>query len=349
MSDRARTLWGGLLVLVAAAILDATIVAVQEGVPFVYALPGSLIQYGILALLGVAVWSFCGWSAARRGPWVAVVAAHAGMAALVVAVWQAAYLGVSYAISGPVALIPVRMGGLWYFLGSFLTYGMMTAGILLVQTSRRLRDQRQREAELQVLAREAELRALKAQFRPHFFFNVINSLYALVETQPSRAKQMLDQVARLMRQTLELSDQDWVPLEWEVGSVRAYLEIEKIRLGERLEILIDAQASVSDFPVPPLLLQPLVENAIKHGIAPYPGPGQVQVVAREEADGISLVVRDTGPGTTDPGADGDGRGLTITRNRLQALYGAGYSMQTRRREPQGFEAVLHLPRPAEAP
>lgn len=349
MSDRARTLWGGLLVLLAAAILDATIVAVQEGVPFVYGLPGSLVQYGILALLGVGVWSFCRWSLERRRPWIVVAAAHTGMAAVAVAVWQSAYLGVSYLISGPVALIPVRMGGLWYFLGSFLTYGMMTAGILLVQTSRRLRDQRQREAELQVLAREAELRALKAQFRPHFFFNVINSLYALVETQPSQAKQMLDQVARLMRQTLELSDQDWVPLEWELESIRAYLEIEKIRLGERLVISIDAQEEVNTFPVPPLLLQPLVENAIKHGIAPYPGPGRVDVLACEDDDGITLVVRDTGPGTTDAGADGDGRGLTITRNRLQNLYGARYRMETRRHEPQGFEAVLHLPRTEETP
>lgn len=345
MSDRRRTLWGGLLVVLAAGLLDASIVAVQEGVPFPFALPGSLLQYAVLGLLATGVWRLCRWSLERPRPKALLVAAHLGAMLVTIAMWQSAYLGFGYLIAGPVALTPIREGGLWYFLGIVTTYGLMTAGILFVQTSRRLRDQKQREAELQVLAREAELRSLKAQFRPHFFFNVINSLYSLVETQPTQAKQMLDLVARLMRQSLEVADEDWVPLEWELESVRAYLEIERIRLGERLQVAVDVEESARAFPVPPLLLQPLVENAIKHGIAPHLEPGRIEVCAGQADDGIVLVVRDSGPGLGDGPGDGDadGHGLLITRSRLEKLYGSSDLLQLRDLKPRGFEAIVHLP------
>ena len=96
MTDRMRTLWGGLLAWLAAALLDATIVAVQQGVPFVYSLPGSATQYGILALLGILVWISCRWSHSRPRSLLAVVAMHAVMAVAVVAAWQSAYLGLFY-------------------------------------------------------------------------------------------------------------------------------------------------------------------------------------------------------------------------------------------------------------
>ena len=282
--------------VVAAGLIEASIIHAQEGVPLLWVLPGAILQYGILAVLAVPLWKFCAWSLREDRPRPLVLVAHVGVAVAVVGAWQASYLGLGYLQAGEIALSPVRVGGLWYVLSAFLQYGLLLAGILLIQTSQRLRRQTEREAALRVTAREAELRALRAQFRPHFFFNVINSLYALVETDPPRAQEMLDRVSRLMRQTLEVADDDWVPLDWEMGSVKAYLEIERIRLGDRLEVSIGAEEDVRQADVPPLLLQPLVENAIKHGVASQPGPGSVAVHARRDDRDLVLTVRDSGPG-----------------------------------------------------
>ncbi len=343
MTDRMKTLRGSLLLWLGASLLEASIATAQEGVPFLMMLPGSAVPYGILALLAIPIWRFCLVLRERRPPSLAAAAAHAVMAVLVVAVWQGAYLGLLYLVLGRTGLSPLLEGGLWYLLSATLQYGLLVAGILFVQTARLLRDQERRETELRVLAREAELRALKAQFRPHFFFNVLNSLYALIEIDPPRAQEMLDRISRLMRQTLDVADDAWVPLEWEMDSIRAYLEIERIRLGDRLEVQVDVDETLRTLPVPPLLLQPLVENAVKHGIAPHGGSGRVAVSARPGNGGLLLSVRDSGPGPDhDPGPD-DGRGLSMTRERLEHLYGGAFRMGFRRLEPSGYEVSIDLP------
>lgn len=329
--------------VVAAGLVVASIVRAQEGVPFLWVLPGAIIQYGILGVLAVPLWRFCAWTLRGDRPRALLAALHAAVGVAVVGTWQGSYVGLALLAAGDDALSSLRVAGLWYMLGAFFQYGVLVAGMLLVQTSEKLRRQTEREAALRVMAREAELRALKAQFRPHFFFNVINSLYALIESDPRRAQEMLDRVSRLMRQTLEVADDAWATLDWEMESVRAYLEIERIRLGDRLEISIDAEEGVRQVDVPPLLLQPLVENAIKHGVAPHSGPGSVAVRARWSDGDLVLTVRDSGPGPAGDEAEGDGRGLAMTRQRLEALYGDGASIEAGRLEPSGYEVTLRLP------
>ena len=267
---------------------------------------------------------------------------------MVLVIWRACYLSLFLLLASPNAQTPIKAGGLWFLFSAATTCGLLIAGIVLAQTASDLRRQTARQAQLKLLAREAEVRALRAQIRPHFFFNVLNSIYALIETRPAEAQRMVDLVAQLMRRTLEVTDDELVPLEWELESVRTYLAIEKIRLGARLEVAYEIDPSLAEIAVPPLLLQPLVENAIKHGIAPSEQLGRIEVSARcdgERRDGDQLIleVRDTGPGIRDD-TDDDGRGLGITRGRLTALYPDRHSLTLRNLEPAGFEVAIRMPR-----
>ncbi len=340
---KSRVIGRAALIVLAASVMEAAVVRAQEGAPFLWVLPGSILQYAILALLAVPLWAFCEWSLREGNPRLIVAAAHTGVALLVVGLWQGSYFGVGYLLAGESVLGPLRVAGLWYVLTACFQYGILLGGILFVQTSRRLRLQQEREAELRILAREAELRALKAQYHPQFFFNVLNSLDSLIESDPGRAQDLLDQVARLMRQTLESADDPSVPVEREMGSVKAYLEIERIRLGGRLEIAIGVEDDVREMEIPPLLLQPLVENAVKHGVTPGDGAGRVTVRARREGSCLVLTVGDSGPGPPGAGHEGDGHGLSMVRRRLEVLYGGEARLESRTLGGGGYEVGLRLP------
>jgi LytS/YehU family sensor histidine kinase len=221
----------------------------------------------------------------------------------------------------------------------------MVAGIIAVQTSRRLQVQMRHESELQILVRDAEIRALKLLIRPHFFFNAMNAIYSLIETRPREAQEMVDLLAQLMRQTLEAAEENLVSLECELETVKTYLRIEKVRLGDRLTVCMEPNGIAPDWAVPPFLLQPLVENAIKHGIAPKPGPGTVEVSIRTLAGQLEFTVRDTGPGCRQPPAadERESHGLSIVRRRLENLYGADFSIVQRNLDPSGFEVCIRIP------
>ncbi|MEM7357196.1 MAG: ATP-binding protein, partial [Acidobacteriota bacterium] len=163
------------------------------------------------------------------------------------------------------------------------------------------------------------------------------------------AQRMVDQVAQLMRRTLEAAEEDLVPLEWELDSARTYLAIEEIRLGSRLEVTYEVDDALAEIAVPPLLLQPVVENAVKHGIAPSTQRGRIEVGARREGEQVILTVRDSGPGLADGSKAGDaapedtGRGLEITRNRLRTLYPDQHTLSLRNLQPTGLEVAIHIP------
>jgi len=329
-----------------ATLLEALILAAQERLYFPYAVAGTGTYFGLLALVCWPAWLVCARIAERSYSRIRVVGIHLLMGVVALALWQGAYLACMYLWVGSLSEFRLQETGLWQLLGAVTLYGAMIAAIIAVQTSRRLQIQVRRQAELRLLAREAELRALRAQIRPHFFFNVMNSIYALIETRPREAQEMVELVADLMRQTLDASEQDFVPLAWELKAAETYLRIEKIRLGDRLNVRVESNADTSDCAVPPFLLQPLVENAVKHGVAPMPGQGEVEVSTRIAADRLELTVRDTGRGceAAGTGEEREGRGLSITRRRLENLYGEAFSITQRNVEPVGWEVRVCIPR-----
>jgi two-component sensor histidine kinase len=340
-----RTVLVPLLIWLAATLVQAVVLAAQERLYFLFALAGAASYFGLLGILAIPVWRICAALRDRSYRLPLAIGIQLLMGLVVVTIWQAAYLGVLYLCAGGVSDLRLRETGLWQLLGSVTIYAAMVAGIIAVQTSRRLQLQMLRESELQLLAREAEIRALKLLIRPHFFFNAMNAIYSLIETRPREAQEMVELLAALMRQTLEAAEENLVSLDWELETVKTYLRIEKVRLGDRLTVRLESNGIGPDWAVPPFLLQPLVENAIKHGIAPKPGPGAVDVFIRTVADRLEFTVRDTGPGCRKAPAleDREGYGFSILRRRLENLYGTGFSIEQRNLDPGGFEVSIRIP------
>ncbi|GAA5645899.1 sensor histidine kinase [Vibrio proteolyticus] len=168
----------------------------------------------------------------------------------------------------------------------------------------------------------SQLKQLQSQIEPHFLFNTLANIQALIDTAPQDAKQMLNRLTELLRATLNTTRSQQGSLNNELALLEAYLGIQKIRLGDRLDYVIDNRCGDNDLMLPPLLIQPLVENAIQHGIEPQPRGGAVTVTVTENAQRLMIEVSDSGAGLgTFPDTCGSGLGLTNIRQRLMALYG----------------------------
>jgi len=192
---------------------------------------------------------------------------------------------------------------------------------------------------LEAQAETARLKALKLQLNPHFFFNSLNSVRALIAEDPDRAQRMVTRLARLLRNTLQVDDVKTVPLEEELSTVRTYLELESVRFEDRLRYEIDASDEALNRPVPFLLVQTLAENGIKHGIARCQGGGVITIDARVE-DG-DLCIRVTNPGTLE--TEEGGTGLANARERLRLLFGEKASLTVKNADPETVEATVVLP------
>ncbi len=186
-----------------------------------------------------------------------------------------------------------------------------------------------RQAETRRLVMQAELRALQAQIHPHFLFNAFNTLYGIIPRQAAGARRTLLNLAEIFRYFLQ-SDKAFVPLEEELRIVRAYLEIEELRLGDKLCVHLDVDPAALREPVPVLSIQPLVENAIKHGVAARPDGGAIHIEARRADERLHVRVRDTGPGFEAAGSQARGRagvGLENVSRRLILCYGSDASLR----------------------
>jgi sensor histidine kinase YesM len=187
--------------------------------------------------------------------------------------------------------------------------------------SRTLREKEINEERLERLKTRAELDALQAKINPHFLFNTLNSIASLIPEDPAAAESTVEKLSELFRYTLQRSGNSTVKLSEELEIVRSYLEIEKVRFGDRLKFDIRSDESLNDFQIPPLLIQPLVENSIKHGIASETGGGSVEVDARRDGVSCLITVTDSGKGIASTGDDA-GFGLKSIRERLNLVYGA---------------------------
>lgn len=232
-------------------------------------------------------------------------------------------------------------GGLYHtfvlFAWSVLYFGIKQYRELQVQTARTLK--------AEALAHQAQLRALRYQLNPHFLFNTLNAISTLVAEQENvAANRMIARLSDFLRLTLESSGAQEVPLSAELDFVKRYLEIEQVRLGDRLDVRFNISPEALAVPVPNLILQPLVENAIRHSIAPREAGGCLEIEAVCTGGLLHLEVRDDGPKLTgDLAVLCQGVGLSNTQARLEQLYGSSHGFELRAAEVGGLAVVIRLP------
>jgi LytS/YehU family sensor histidine kinase len=207
-----------------------------------------------------------------------------------------------------------------------------------------------RENELKASSLEAELaraqmQALKMQLHPHFLFNTLNAIVTLVHKDPDTAEQMIVRLSDFLRLTLKSSGKQMITLKEELEFVKAYLDIEHTRFNDRLAVNISLDESLQDAEVPNLLLQPLIENAIKHGITPNTSGGIISIAANKTDGLLKISIRDNGSkknGNSETKLK-EGVGLSNTRARLNKLFGSKASLNLKYNEPCGVEVTVSLP------
>jgi sensor histidine kinase YesM len=304
------------------------------------AFPWGLLAMGIAGVMGVAVWRLT-----DRVPWDwrsrRFYLTHA-LALVVYSVmyatswfWPDLLMGrfaVAYHAfrTSPITVWNLLMGSWLYLVVAGLSY--------VVRAHRRIRLQESAAADARLLAQQAQLAALRAQINPHFLFNALHSVGALVSSDPERADRALERLGDLLRYALGAEDRVLFAQEWRF--THDYLAFEQLRLGTRLRVDAHVDADAQSVLVPPLLLQPLVENAVRHGIADRPEGGRVELRARVEDERLIVRVSDDGRGS--PAGVDDGLGLGSVRRRLAALYGDEASLAIDPRG-AGFSVEIALP------
>ncbi|MGF6272526.1 hypothetical protein ABIB38_000882 [Massilia sp. UYP11] len=232
----------------------------------------------------------------------------------------------------------------------FTMLGTMTMVVLVRyrERVRRIEDEhaaaRLRAEVIERQALQAQLRLLQAQIEPHMLFNTLANLQGLIAIDPDRASEMLDQLIQYLRATLSVSRAETTTLEQEFAAMDAYLGLMGVRMGERLAYRLDLPPALATARLPTMLLQPLVENAIVHGLEPKVDGGEVVVKASVAGDSLVIEVRDTGLGLGQlHGRRGGGVGVSTTRERLEALYGERATLFLTPAAPRGALARLSLP------
>jgi len=302
---------GGLLVLAGGlSLLEATTLSV----------PLALLY----AFLCLSSWYLCRAFPVESSRLLATASALTVASIVAASLWLLSGTTLAWAL----ALLPAfetlpdrlaRAGPVVFLLGVLL-YLLVLAMHYALDAAEKTRAEERRAADLKTLAREAELQALRERLNPHFLFNSLNSIAALVGERPEEARSMCALLSDFLRATLGMSERPSIPLREELALAHRYLAVERVRFGERLTVSESIDASTLDVEVPPLLLQPLFENAVKHGIAASLEGGVLSVVTRRSGGRVSIVVENPAEAGVEkpPGA---GLGLANVRRRVAACWG----------------------------
>jgi hypothetical protein len=235
------------------------------------------------------------------------------------------------------------------FISGLVSYFVLYVAILgigyALDSRERLARQETETARLSAALSTAQLNALRRQIEPHFLFNTLNAVAALVrEARIESAVKMIAGLSDFLRRAIEDSERQEVPLSEEIDHLQKYLEIQKIRFADRLTVDLEVPADLLESPVPSLVLQPMVENAIKHGISKRAQGGEIRIRAFRSNRTLTLKVYNDGPSLTDNGERAhSGVGMSNVRTRLESLYGDSFEFSLKNQGPYGVEAVLSLP------
>ncbi|MFG6489035.1 sensor histidine kinase [Roseateles sp. BYS78W] len=341
--------WRGLAVyLLAWALAGPALAALLQALglaPLGWALPWTVPLCGVFAFVALATYYPCRTRPFGAATWTAALGYRVGLVATLAAVmlalaaaWDAAGALFGH-FEGWVGLGPRGLALLAAALLGLLTLAVLTHDLLIAFQN--TQDATAREAQARLLARDMELQLLRLQIDPHFLFNSLNSISALTHLDPAAARAMAIDLAQFFRQTLDLAGRERIRLEDELGLVAHYLAIEQQRLGDKLATHIDAAPDALPALLPPLTLQPLVENALKHGLRPRDNGGLLSLQALVRDGWLHVAVRNPVPDIPSNEA-GLGLGLRNLRERLAAQY-AGRARVQWGATPEGFAVEISAP------
>lgn len=307
---------------------------------------GFLINFAFSQAIGLSMCSFIlAGHAFIRGPSIAshvvMLLVTMPLGALAGAVIGALVAGIPFLeiLRGRPALF-LQMLIIGILFGTMITYFFFSRE-RISQTEAQLQQEQIKSLTLEKSTLETRLRLLQAQIEPHFLFNTLSNVLSLLESEPAQGKAMLEDLTRYLRSSLSRTRDRMTTLGQELDLIRAYLDIYKVRMGERMRYTIEIPEKLREVPFPPLLVQPLVENALKHGLEPKIEGGEILVRVIDRADGYRLMVADTGSGLQKDAISGIG--LANVRERLEALYDGKARLILEDNNPSGLKVTMEIP------
>jgi signal transduction histidine kinase len=329
---------------VANSVVDITAVtALVAAYGFSYA-PAMALKAPIVAAYFVILAALPVASSTRKAAWISalVVTEYAALLATFMMSGRLTTVLSPVSASASGAVSPLDEGAKLLLLacaGAVATY----AAYWQERLSRRFSEAARESEQLQARLDQARLQALRLQLQPHFLFNTLNAITALVHRDPPKAERMVNGLSELLRFSLGTAGEQEVRLDRELEVLRHYVDIQIVRFPDRLSVHFDVEAAAMEAMVPSLLLQPLVENAIKHGVAPRAAGGHLTIVARRRDDTLSLEVSDDGVGATAGEPLMEGVGLGNARARLASMYGQRHRFDAGARPGGGFRVAIEIP------
>ncbi|MBU6400407.1 MAG: histidine kinase [Verrucomicrobia bacterium] len=313
-----------------------------------HALSWTLADWYVFAVLSFPVIFLARRFRFESATWVRSVAVHGSACLLFSLSYMALRALVAQSQSGlggqPVsftAAFKVLLLKTWHF--NLLIYWVIVSVSYAFEYYRKFQERELQALELEKRLTEAKLHALRMQLNPHFLFNTLHAISSLMHRDVEAADRMITRLSDLLRLTLESADSQEVPLKQELEALQSYLDIEQIRFGDRLALRWEIAPDTLEARVPNLILQPLVENAIHHGIGPHARAGRIELTAQHEHGRLRLEVRDNGSGLAGNAAPEEGVGLSNTRARLAQLYGPEHRFELANAPAGGLVVRLTIP------
>lgn len=325
-------------------LLSAVLLSLSNDVPF----PGAVIGMGlsslIMVVLMIPAWILIVRELHYTRGWIKLFA-HLAAGIIYTFAWYYLYLFMFDLLFGRELLGPgFTQNSGWIMFSTFTIYVITFSVIHAIESRKELQLKEKQAKELKKLSRKQEIAVLKAQLNPHFLFNTLNSINAAVTSDPQETRSMIAKLSEMLRYSLDSSEKEYVTLAEELQFVKRYLDLEQRRLGNRLNVQYQVDETVLDLRIPPMILQPLAENAVKHGIAPLAEGGTIVVRIKPKKDSVYFMIKDTGQGMpADHAEKRKGIGLHNINEMLKKRFGEAYSLDVSPNQPNGTTVSFSIP------